>query len=185
MPPAPRKPSVQPFKGFTDSIDDPLEYLRSETYRMREVCAALERVVNEAGRADEIVSACEILSVDLPLHLLDVNGDLAPLLENTCKPSDNVGPVIEELDQAERVVRAKNARAVSALLKHLERGPTRSPTPATRRLVIEIVSSLRRLSALESGILIPLARVRLDEARLSDLGQRMKMRRGRGSTPQQ
>jgi len=181
MSPAPRKPSVRPFQGLIDSIDDPLEFLRSETYRQRQAGAALERLAEGVSRADEILSVCEFLSVDLPLHLLDAKADLAVLLREACKPRDNIESVVEELSALQKTLSAQGKRTTSALLKHLERGPSKGPTQGARRLAKEMASTLRRLSALENGILIPLARVRLKEDELSELARRMRIRRGLGA----
>lgn len=184
MPPAARKPSVRPFKGFTESIDEPLEFLRSETYRLRQAAEALERVADGESRADEILSACEFLSVELPLHLLDVKSDLHALLSKNCKPVDNIEPVVAELISVQGAIRTKGPKTVSALLRQIERGPAKRTTPATRRLASELATSLSRLLAIESGILIPLARVRLGSDELVELGNRMKLRRGKNNATQ-
>jgi len=178
MPPDTRKQTSQPPRGSPNAIGDPLEFLRNETYRLRDVVTVLERVINGEGRADEIVSSCEFLSVSLPLHLFDMRSDLAILLEGASKPSDNVGRVFEEMASIEKDVRAKGGKVVAALLKHIGRDPAKGPTPATGRITNEFVILLRRLSAIESGILLPLSRVRLGSDELEELGRRMKSRRG-------
>lgn len=178
MPPARRKPPVKPAKGGTASVDEPLEFLRGITFRQRQVCLVLERFETGHASAKEIIGACEYLSVEYPLHLFDVSDDLAPLLLDRCKPSDNIAPVLEELDEAQQTVRVLASRTVRSLITHLEHMSEGSRTKTLRRQSRELLAGLRRLSAIESGIVFPLARVRLGKEDLEELARRMRERRG-------
>ena len=56
------------------------------------------------------------------------------------------------------------------------------PTKTLQRQARELLTVLRRLSAIESGIILPLARVRLTDEDLGELARRMRMRRGLSTT---
>jgi len=178
VPPAKRRPPVKPSKGDAVSVDEPLEFLRGSTYRQRQVCLTIEQFLTGDAPANEIIAACEYLSVVYPLHLFDLVDDLLPLLRDRCKPSDNILPVLEELAEAQKTVRALAAKTVKALVDHLERQSEGGPSKALQRQTGELLTGLRRLSAIESGIVLPLARARLSDNDLHELAQRMKTRRG-------
>lgn len=158
--------------------EEPLEYLRSDTYRQRQVGAILERLLNGEAAREEVLTACEFLAVELPLHLIDVSNDLATMLSERCKPSDNIASLLEEFGAAQKLVKQLSLKMHHALLRHIERDPARDPTKSTLSLARNLLTALRRLSALESGIIFPLARVRLDKEALAELDRRIRQRRG-------
>jgi len=182
VPPAKRKPPVKPSSGAAVSVDEPLEFLRANTYQLRQVCLTIEGFVAGEAPADKVIAACQYLSVEYPLHLFDVTDDLAPLLQDRCKPSDNIGPVLDELGEVQKVVRPLAAKTVKALLGYLEHMSEDEPTKVLQRQARELLTVLRRLSAIESGIILPLARVRLTDEDLGELARRMRMRRGLSTT---
>lgn len=178
MPPAKRKPPVKPTKDGAAWVDEPLDFLRGDTFRQRRVCQTIDHFMTGEAPANEIIAACEYLSVDYPLHQFDVADDLVPLLRDRCKPSDNIMPVLEELAEAQKTVRSLAVKTVKALVGQLERRSEGGPSKALQRQTGELLTGLRRLSAIESGIILPLARVRLSEVDLADLSRRLKRRRG-------
>lgn len=158
--------------------EEPLEYLRGDTYRQRQIGAILERFLNGEATTEDILTACEFLAVELPLHLMDVSDDLAAMLAERCRPSDNIGSLLEELSVAQKEVKQQSLKMHHALLRHIERHLARRPTKSTLASAKSLLIALRRLSALESGIVFPLARVRLDEEALAELDRRIRLRRG-------
>ncbi|TNE37868.1 MAG: hypothetical protein EP345_18455 [Sphingomonadales bacterium] len=178
MPPAKRKPPVKPSSGTAVSVDEPLEFLRANTYQLRQVCLTIEGFVAGEAPADKVIAACQYLSVEYPLHLFDVTDDLAPLLQDRCKPSDNIAPVLEELVETQKTVRVLAAKTVKVLVAQLEQRSDGGPTRSAQRQARELLVVLRRLSAIESGIILPLAGVRLSAVDLADLSCRLKRRRG-------
>jgi len=178
VPPTRRQPAVRPFRGKATSVDEPLEFLRSCVYQQRETVKTLERLGRNEVHADELISACEFLSVDWPLHLHDISDSLATLLRERCKPADNIKSVFAELEEAQSKVETISAKTTRGLLAQIERMPEKAPTKVLCRQASELITVLRWLSAIESGIILPLARVRLRADDLLELAQQMRARRG-------
>ena len=178
MPPTKRKPAVRPFRAKATSVDEPLEFLRSCVYQQRETVKTLEGLERNEVHADELISACEFLSVEWPLHLRDISDSLATLLGKRCKPADNIESVFAELEEAQSKVKSISAKTTRGLLAQIERMPEKAPTKVLCRQASELITVLRWLSAIESGIVLPLARVRLKAEDLLALTQQMRARRG-------
>lgn len=179
MPPAKRKPPVvKPAGGDGVTLDEPLEFLRASTYRQRQVCLTIERFAAGEAQSGEIIAASEYLSVEYPLHLFDMAEDLLALLSARCKPTDNIAPIVEELAETQKTVRVLAAKTVKVLVAQLQQLDVSAPTRSAQRLARELLVVLRRLSAIESGIILPLARVRLSDDDLTGLSLRLRKRRG-------
>jgi len=169
---------VEPLHGRDASIEEPLDFLRGNTYRQRQVGVVLESFTEGEAPADEIIAACEFLSIELPLHMFDVSDDVVPLLISRCKQSDNITPVVEEIAELQRFAKSNATKCINALMTQIERMSGKKPTEAVKRRVLELLTTLRRLSAIENGIILPLARVRLTDEDIAELSKQMQKRRG-------
>ncbi len=178
MAPVSRKPDVKPLVGRSVSVDEPLEFLRAAAYKQRQVCQTLEAVTKGDADKNDIIDASQFLAVELVLHLLDEAEDVAPLLRERCKPEDNIGLVLEDFEKEQELVRALGLKVSRALMAQMARSPKTKPTKSLRTQATELLTALRHLSAIENGIILPMARARFDTADLDRLSLGMAVRRG-------
>ncbi len=178
MAPVSRKPNLKPYKERPVSVDQPLEFLRATTYRQRQVCLTLEAVTRGDASKTDIIEACQFLAVELVLHHFDETEDVVPLLRERCKSEDNIEPVLADLDVDQGLVRSLGLKVSRALMAQMSRSRKSKPTKALRAHAGDLLVALRRLSAIENGIILPMARARFTVADLDELSLRMAMRRG-------
>jgi hemerythrin-like domain-containing protein len=158
-------------------LDEPLAYIFADHFRQRRICSALRRFAL-AGRmvhqeADAVVS---FLSNDVPLNHADEEEDLFPAVRHRELRGDNLGGIIARLLDDHRLATPIVGRIVAALscrsVEAVEIGS------AARALMETYASSESGHLALENGIVLAIARVRLTSADLEGMARRMKARRG-------
>lgn len=160
-------------------LDDPLEYIAAEHFRARAVCSALSRLA-EAGKAfrDEADRVIAYLDCDFPLHHEDEEADLFPLLRQRAA-ADDLGITLARLGSDHRKSEALAADIVTVLAQGT-RNATLHLAGRTRDLMRAFSASQRRHLALENGVVLAIARIRLTRADLTGMSRRMKARRGGG-----
>ncbi|MGZ9099244.1 MAG: hemerythrin domain-containing protein [Brevundimonas sp.] len=170
-------PRIEPLPA--DLVHEPLNWLFAEHYRHRQLCRLIERVGTAPLLLDE--EAREILAFlrhDMPLHVIDEEDDLFPLLRRRCQPADELDAVLGAL-AAEHRNDLEHARALIAVL---ERSLIDRQAPGqdleTRRLFTDFAQHERRHIALENAVVLPIARLRLTTADLRSLSTRLAARRG-------
>lgn len=176
MPDMPRVPIVEPLPIAL--IDTPLDYIVADHARQRSVCAALKRFgeTGAAPRAD-VDAVLAFLDRDLALHHDDEDHDLFPALRRRARPDDNLGAVMARLTEDHRQSHAVLATIVAAL----GAAPARDPAEfddAARHAMQAYAASEHRHLAMENGIVLALARVRLKASDLKTISQHMRQRRG-------
>src|SRR5690606_3657521 len=120
----------------------------------------------------------EFLRNDLPLHIIDEEQDLFPLLRRRVLPEDEVETVLGRLS-AEHRADAAQGREVRALLEDaLERQAAPGMDPAARKALRGFASQELQHLALENAVVLPIARLRLTAKDLAGLGRRLAARRG-------
>ena len=83
QPPATEIESLPP-----ELVHEPLNWLFAEHYRHRQLCKIIEHIArSEAFDADRIVAALRFLRQDMPLHVLDEEEDLFPLMRRRASPT--------------------------------------------------------------------------------------------------
>jgi hemerythrin-like domain-containing protein len=161
-------------------IKEPLNWLFAEHYRHRQLCKLMEGLAR-SGIYDEdtLITVIAFLRRDLPLHVLDEEEDLFPLLRRRALPEDDIERILGILASDHRADRDR----VSHLLVGLERAQLDRKPPSMdnnlRSLLQEFVNVERRHVALENAIVIPIARLRLGSDDLAALSERLAARRGK------
>lgn len=161
-------------------IHEPLNWLFAEHYRHRQLCKIME-VMARSGTYDEIAmgEVINFLQRDMPLHVLDEEDDLFPLLRRRALPDDDLEHVLGVLCGEHKIDAGRVGILLAGLLKvqKLQKAP--SLDAPLRAQLLEFVSHERRHVALENAVVLPIARLRLQPADLKALSARLAARRGR------
>lgn len=173
-PPATEIESLPP-----ELVHEPLNWLFAEHYRHRQLCKIIEHIArSEAFDADRIVAALRFLRQDMPLHVLDEEEDLFPLMRRRAQPDDDLERILGDLGADHHA----DAERVQFLIEGLEAALNRKTAPASdaglRPLLLIFVAHERRHVALENAIVLPIARLRLTPEDLRALSRRLAARRG-------
>ncbi len=158
----------------------PIEFLAAEHDRQRVLCAALERLVADAGATGAAEAARQILDyygTKLGLHYGDEEKGLFPMLRRRAEPDDGIGVILDLLDEEHQ--------ADHVLLDRLL-GPLRAIAGGGRPAdAIGFAGDARAFSVLqrrhlawENGTVLVLARRRLSADDQRELGRGMAARRG-------
>jgi len=175
---SPQRKPEEKVSGHAVSVSQPLEFLRATTYRQRKVCQVLEDVTDGGASAEDIIEACQFLSVELFLHLFDESEDVVPLLRERCKKDDNIEVVLADILKEHALIKSLGLKVSKALMSQVAKDPSRKITRTLRTQATDLLEGLRRLSAIENGIILPIARARFGEADLEALSLSMATRRG-------
>jgi len=157
-----------------DLIDSPLDFVFAEHLRQREAATILLSIADGGFSKEGIANLIDFLKNDFALHIGDEEIVLFPILRQRCFPEDNIDGVIERLQEEHREDENIVEDVIATLTKRLE-GKSLSVDGARRlRLFAE---HIRQHLALENGVLLPIARVRLEPKDLKVLAQMLKRRR--------
>src|SRR3990167_3614831 len=116
--------------------------------------------VHDAQRVAKIV---DFLRFDLPLHVIDEEEDLFPLLRRRALPDDDLEQVLGVLS-AEHKADVDQARCVRALLETcLEERSAPGLDPAKQKTLNTFASQERHHLAMENAVILPIARLRLSD----------------------
>lgn len=158
---------------------EPLDFFFAEHFRHRQLCRLIDRLgATVFFDADPIAEVVDFLRFEAPIHIIDEEEDLFPLLRRRCLPEDELENVLGVLS-AEHRADATLGRAVRTHLEHCL--DTRSAPGASlegRRDLAAFAAQERRHLALENAVVLPIARLRLTPADLTGLGRRLAARRG-------
>lgn len=163
-----------------DLLAEPLDFFFAEHFRHRQLCQLIDQlsatVFFDANRIAEVV---DFLRFEAPIHIIDEEEDLFPLLRRRSLPEDDLENVLGVL-AAEHKADAVLGQAVRG---HLEAClDTRSAPGASldgRRDLAAFAAQERRHLALENAVVLPIARLRLTPEDLVGLARRLAARRGR------
>ncbi len=159
-------------------LDDPLEYILADHARQRALCEGLRRLAATGlaplAEADHIVT---YLGRDLDWHHEDEDRDLFPMLARRALPEDDLGPALVRLgEDHERAEPA--ARAIIDALSRPGRDDPIRLDDAAREVMRAYAASEHQHLAIENGVVMAIARVRLKRADLKSISAAMKIRRG-------
>ena len=155
-------------------ISDPLGFILMEHREQGEVCARLEKLVDDLTKPDASETAAAIkayLLEDLPAHEADEEKVLVPLLQSCC-PDDEIGLILSRL----RREHDQDGRLVDTLVDDLGAICAEVPLGLPSDFAIHalmLVERWRRHLLWENRTVLPLARRWLNEADLSALGHAM------------
>lgn len=159
-------------------LDEPLAYVLAAHLRQRAVCAVLRRFATErsAGRA-EADRMTAYLTGDLRLHHEDEDLDLYPALRRRALPADGLGVTLARLGEEHRQGATMADIIVEALSARPADDTVQIGVAAGEAMQAYAASELQHL-ALENGVVLALARIRLTRPDLKAICRGMKQRRG-------
>lgn len=163
----------------THLLSEPLEWFFAEHFRHRQLCELIDQIAAAVVfDGERITRVLEFLRNDLPLHVIDEEEDLFPLLRRRCAPEDELEVVLGRLS-AEHRSDVDAARVVRLHLEHcLEQRRAPGLDPDKRKAMQAFASQERRHLGLENAVVLPIARLRLTAADLANLSRRLAARRG-------
>lgn len=174
------RPGIRPvIEAIPPSMmDTPLDYIFAEHFRQRSACVALKSAAAEGciARVQADILAA-FLEHDVPLHHDDEDQDLFPAVRRRALAEDDLDAVLARLTDDHR--RANGM--IRAIVDALTAMPNRDPVelePASRDIIRVYAESEHRHLAMENGIVMAIARIRLKPADLAAISQSMKQRRG-------
>lgn len=174
----PRGGRIEPMPA--ELTASPLDWLFAEHDRQRQLCQAIDEAASlaqaPAGLLAEIVG---FLRHELPLHVIDEEEDLFPLLRRRCLVEDDIRRVLGLLSSDHHAEVASAARLADRLEAVLESGGAPSQTADLVRSMHNFTQRERRHIALENAVVLPIARLRLTPLDLNGLSRRLAARRGR------
>ncbi len=159
-------------------LDEPLEYMFADHFRERLVLATLQHFAGEASasRADADTIA-KFLTSDLVLHHADEEEDLFPFMRLRALPEDELGPLLARLGQDHHRSTTMVENIADALMLHPAENAVYLGTSICR-LIQSYTAGENRHLAVENGVLLAIARIRLTPADLKAISRGMKARRG-------
>lgn len=170
-------PLIEPVP--TSLLAEPLSWLFAEHYRHRQLCALIERIgTASVVLRDEMGEALAFLRHDLPLHVIDEEDDLFPLLRRRCGPEDELGRTLGILSADHRKDMDAAAILTALMEEALRTGRPPGGDLEARRRFVDFANQERRHIALENAIVLPIARLRLTPDDLAGLSRRLAARRG-------
>lgn len=159
-----------------DLLDHPLDLIFTDHIRQRQAALLLARVSN--GEFDEagVKALIGFLENDFAQHVADEELAVFPVLKMQCLPEDNIEPLITRLMDEHRDDETIGDEVIELLKKRVTGS---SLTPHETRRIRHFAEHIRQHLAVENGVLLPIARVRMDEEALKTLSESLKARRNK------
>ena len=155
-------------------IDSPLDFIFAEHHRQREAASILTLLADGEFDLKGVKSLLAFLETDFALHIGDEELALFPMLREHCLPEDNVERILARLEDEHREDEASLETATAILVKGVSDKQLGANEKRRLRMFAE---HIRQHLALENGVLLPIARVRLRENELGVLADLLKARR--------
>jgi hypothetical protein len=169
-------PAIEPLPFAL--IDEPLDYMFADHFRGRCICLMLQRFAQtrcaSRSEADTVIA---FLTHDLPLHYADEEADLFPLLRKRALPEDDLGIPLARLAADHRSLEAQG----ELIVRTLAASPATDPvliTKAEAEAFLAYAAGEKAHIAIENGIVLVIARIRLTRTDLANISRAMKIRRG-------
>lgn len=160
-----------------DLIDNPIDFILAEHHRQREAAMLLTRIADGEYDAGGVEALRDFLEEDFALHIGDEEIALFPILREHCLPEDNVDRIMERLLAEHRDDETLGEETVEILNRLLAgESLTENAGRRLRRFAEHICQHL----ALENGVLLPIARVRLGVHVLDELADILRRRHSLG-----
>lgn len=161
-------------------IHEPLNWLFAEHYRHRQLCKLIDMLASSAAYNEEGMNeVIAFLEHDMPLHVLDEEEDLFPLLRRRAVPDDDLEHVLGVLSGEHKTDVDRVSALLFALIKARAARTSPALNPGLRTLLTEFATHERKHIALENAVILPIARLRLQPCDLQALSARLAARRGR------
>lgn len=164
--------AIEPLaKGL---IDDPLEFIFADHHRQRQAAIILNMIA--AGEFDEcgVRSLVKFMKEDFARHIADEELGFFPLLRERCLAEDKIEPLITRLVEEHKDDESGGV-AIINLLK--ERLAGKDLNDDAKSKIAAFAEHILQHLAVENAVLLPIARVRMDETSLKALSSIFKERR--------
>jgi len=170
----------QPSKDEQLSMADPLDSIERQHIGQESLCAVLEEIADGLpGKVDAalMTKALAGLSNELPRLQRDMNEGLFPLLQAQCLPEDHIEEVVFRLSMEDTTDLSFAGEIIEALGAMAGGAPVRNPN-TLGYMLRGFFESYRRHLHWQRSVILPLARKRLSQADLCELGERMRALNG-------
>lgn len=164
--------AIEPMPA--DLIDSPLDFIFAEHHRQREAASILTMLADGEFNGEGVHALLTFLETDFALHIGDEELALFPMLREHCLPEDNVERILARLEDEHREDEASLETATAILTKSVS---DKQLGVNDKRRLRMFAEHIRQHLALENGVLLPIARVRLRENELGVLADLLKARR--------
>ncbi|MEK7266433.1 MAG: hemerythrin domain-containing protein [Pseudomonadota bacterium] len=161
----------------SDCTTSPLDFLFDEHLRQRQFAKVLSLIADGVINRKTIASAILFIETDLALHIGDEERSLFPALRSVCEEEDKIEELLEILAKEHREDEA-GSEVITAILKKMAAGGAQSEEDSTQ--LRDFSDRLRHHLALENGVLLPIARMRMNTTALRTVGESMTARRKGG-----
>lgn len=152
----------------------PLDFLYGEHLRQRQLAKVLTLIADGLINRKTIASVIAFMENDLALHIMDEELALFPVLRSVCKTEDKIDAILDILAKEHREDEAESDEIV-AILKDMAAGNAASERSSER--LRDFADRLRHHLALENGVLLPIARMRMTADALRSVGDSIAVRR--------
>lgn len=164
-------------RASTDLIGSPIDFLYAEHLRQRQAAKIMTLIADGVINRRTIHAMIEFIENDFALHILDEEISFFPVLRRRCLPDDRIDELLSLL-AAEHRDDERISEEIVAILRKLASGD--SAGEEDQSTLRRFADHLRHHLALENGVLIPIARARLNDEMLSMIAQSMIARRRGG-----
>lgn len=162
-----------------DLLKDPLLWFFAEHHKHRQICQKLnenaESVILNEGLVREILT---FLKEEMPLHIIDEEDDLFPLLRRRCEPEDRLERTLGKLSGEHAADMDLGKDVITVLESALESRRGLGTSQSSRDIITRFCTSQRNHIALENAVVLPIARSRLTKEDTKSLAKRLAARRG-------
>lgn len=170
-------PELDPPSAFL--LGEPLDFILADHFRQRAACGHLKRFAeNRQVDGAQALALADFLSSELPLHHADEE-DLFLTLLRRALPADNLADVILQLQQ-DHVQTTDWSRKIVTTLRAAKAGVVLPLNGVETQIFNAYAAGEHRHLAIENGVVLAIARVRLTRADLSKISTSMRARRGLG-----
>lgn len=160
-------------------LRDPVVWFFAEHYRHRQVfhklCEIAKSVFLDVKQIEEIL---DFLEKELPLHIIDEEDDLFPLLRRRCQAEDRLERTLGLLSGEHASDMDVGKQLVVVLREAIENKRSPATCEKAKEVIETFCKSQRRHIALENAVVLPIARLRLTKRDKRALGRRLAARRG-------
>ncbi len=163
--------SIEPMPK--ELLDSPIDFIFAEHYRQREAALILSMIADGEFDAQGVEGLIDFLEGDFSLHVGDEELVLFPALKIHCQEEDDVQSIVDRLVDEHKEDEASCDVVVTILQRRLS---GIEMTAEDMRQLRKFSDHIRQHLALENGVLLPIARVRLDEGALKVISKSLKER---------
>lgn len=158
-------------------LDAPLEFIFAEHARHRNACAIMLRLCDEKVLDRSVIEMIRLyLMEDLPLHRIDEEENLFPALRRCARKEDDLEAILRDLCSRHRTSESAEKQILEAFAPTGLNGAIPLPT-SLRTLIENYVRDEQRHIAIENGVVMAIAGIRLNANELRNMSEAMKARR--------